>query len=333
MNQIRTYHYIISELCNLDCSYCNVNTFNSVYQSDDDFYKFYQTIESDNFKFDIFGGEPFLHLDQVEFIISVLEDDDRCKSIAIPTNGTIYNKRILAIINHPKVSVSISYDGINQLSYRGLCLAPEMKKLMGNKIKSVHCMITGSMYDNQDSNSNMLIRNHNLKINNMTLIRDNNSWTIQQADKFLNDLKSYIKVIFAFGYNTMNEIPSLIRIYLSSYLNYAIFKVPQSDCGIGDTYQTILADSTVTDCERFSRNDIIYTEDLKNSVLSECKTCNIKNYCNKGCIYEQIVNTKPMHELCYIYKGIYLIIKDYFIIEPIKFQEVVELFIKEKYGR
>jgi sulfatase maturation enzyme AslB (radical SAM superfamily) len=40
-----------------------------------------------------------------------------------------------------------------------------------------------------------------------------------------------------------------------------------------------------------------------------CQTCEVKNYCKKGCLFEQIKNQGPIEELCDIYKYTYREVK------------------------
>ena len=47
-------------------------------------------------------------------------------------------------------------------------------------------------------------------------------------------------------------------------------------------------------------------------LLSDCYNCNIFHLCNKGCIYEQIVNKQVIVELCDIYKGMFKIVQERF---------------------
>jgi sulfatase maturation enzyme AslB (radical SAM superfamily) len=43
--------------------------------------------------------------------------------------------------------------------------------------------------------------------------------------------------------------------------------------------------------------------------MPECQTCEVKNYCKKGCLFEQIKNQGPIVELCDIYKYVYKEVK------------------------
>jgi sulfatase maturation enzyme AslB (radical SAM superfamily) len=44
--------------------------------------------------------------------------------------------------------------------------------------------------------------------------------------------------------------------------------------------------------------------------MSECQTCEVKNYCEKGCLFEQIKNKGPIKELCDVYKFMYKNVSD-----------------------
>ena len=114
------YHYVLSEKCNMNCTYCNVDKQSKLYSTIEDFNNYYSTINDLEFDFDIFGGEPFLYLDIVNHIVNELTADRRCRSINITTNGTITNPMVRQISKNSKVHLTISYDGMDQITNRGI---------------------------------------------------------------------------------------------------------------------------------------------------------------------------------------------------------------------
>jgi sulfatase maturation enzyme AslB (radical SAM superfamily) len=42
--------------------------------------------------------------------------------------------------------------------------------------------------------------------------------------------------------------------------------------------------------------------------MEKCQSCEVKYYCRKGCLFEQIKNQGPIEELCVAYKYIYSLV-------------------------
>jgi len=126
---MKTWHYVISEKCNLKCLYCNVDVNNNLRLDERAFDIFYKKILSSNERYilSLFGGEPFLQLDIIEYIISRIKDDVNLISIPITTNGTIYNEQVKRILKCNKIKCTISYDGILQEYNRG---TTKLKRMM-----------------------------------------------------------------------------------------------------------------------------------------------------------------------------------------------------------
>ena len=312
---VKTWHYVISEKCNLQCKYCNVDVDNNIRLNEEYFYNFYQTIKNKGpYIFNIFGGEPFMQLDIIKFILKIIQNDQDLISINITTNGTIYNDKVKYIISHPKVFATISYDGILQQHNRGTnkLFIKELREL-GATIG--HCMITGNDFETDEE---YLIDNHiNITdqglIADMTLVRDIDSWTNHQVNNFLIDYKKYINFIKSEidTYPSFKSLPGLIKTYLNPLLEFHMKNNSQNDCGCGTSHMAVIPDGRIVPCERFVRTDSINLLEHRNEILKDCNTCDIKDICHKGCIYEQLQNNGPITELCDIYKGINLILKDF----------------------
>lgn len=312
----KTWHYIISEKCNFKCTYCNVDVNNPTKLSNEDFDNFYkENIEliDEEYQFDIFGGEPFLTIDEIEYIIKYLEIDNNCRVIGITTNGSIYNDRVAKIVSHPKVICTVSHDGINQERNRGTShIFVDELKAAGAKLG--HSMLIGD--DFNSINYNPIMANHKELsriglLPDLTLVRDIGCWNKDQVEIFKYHYKSYINYIISLiknnTYNEFIEIPLLVRKYLAALLESVINSNNKTDCGCGTNYITVTPDKRLSPCERFLRDDsTINKMNNKWEVLDKCLKCDIYNYCDKGCIYEQLKNEGPIQELCDIYHIIFI---------------------------
>ncbi len=315
---MKTWHYVISELCNMNCTYCNVDVHNNTRLDIEHYKEFIKNIskeEEEDFIFHIFGGEAFLQLDMVEFIVNDLKDNFNCKEISITTNGTIFNQRIKKLFDVKKFKCTISYDGTEQVNNRGdhKLYIDELKE--AGSVKA-HMMLVGS---NFKAGENFLVKNHILiesmgLIPDMTLVRDIDTFNDFQVGMFLTQYRGYCALIIdkinLDSYDTFNELPGLIKQYLSAILDYGIMKHSKENCSAGIDYHAIEPNGTVSPCERFSREvegrDLL--EEFNNledkTMMNECKTCSISDVCHKGCIYENIKNKGVILSLCAIYKGI-----------------------------
>jgi len=297
------YHYIVSEFCNMKCTYCNVDTNNKIQLSLTFFKEFIKEISGENYEFHIFGGEVFLN-DNIRQMVDILKFEDNCSDICITTNGTVFNDEVKYIMVQPKVRITLSHDGLKQTKNRG------EQKIHDEFFKfGTHSMLTGDDFNE----CGYLKANHDYLLSlktipNFTLVRDIDAWTFEQASNFLIDYEKYVDEILGDDYKIdFIKIPSLIRGGFNSILNFYVNGHSQLDCGVGDNkaYLTILATGERTSCERFTRSDDKIED--KNKYLIECDTCEIRDFCNRGCIYEQIKNKGVIAELCEIYKGMHAI--------------------------
>lgn len=306
---MKTYHYVLSEQCNMNCTYCDVDVKNKNKISLSDFDKLFDNIKHERFVFDIFGGEAFLNLDDVEYIVKKLQIDN-CIKINITSNGTIYNSRVIDIMNSPKVNITLSHDGENQKLHRG------NKKVFSKEYlehsANIHCMVVGKDFDTDNYLINLekSFQKMHQKTVDVTLVRDIGTWTEEQARRFIISFRKYVDYMLPMilECTNYNQLPGLIKTYLSPIIEYSYTGYQKTNCQAGIKYFAISPKSKdLVPCERFLRDDAVYTKFKKNfgkEYLNECDTCDIKNTCHKGCIFEQVKNNGVIPELCAIYKGI-----------------------------
>ncbi|MCK5180383.1 MAG: radical SAM protein [Candidatus Omnitrophica bacterium] len=119
MFNINKITLLLSNRCNLKCSYCFVSTENEEQLSEEQisiFIRwFLQQKNTANYReLDIFGGEPFFEFELLKMAIQFFKKHNRDKESrihTIPVNGTILTEEILRFIKKEKLSVSISLDG------------------------------------------------------------------------------------------------------------------------------------------------------------------------------------------------------------------------------
>ena len=350
---MKTLHYVLSEKCNLNCSYCDVNVNDKHYHSNKDFDKFFESYINplnEEYQFDIFGGEPFLHINEINHIIEALEKEDNCKKIRITSNATIYNQSVVKIIQHPKVVLTVSHDGAFMEMNRGIDYI-KMGKMyfnqyneacvaVGKRLK-VHSMLTGNMFI-QPLNSEPLIK-HQLNTLNLMfidyknidisfeIVRDKGSWTMYQAKEYIKSFKYYVDyLVDKIKYRDVDYLDPLYMSYASALIEASLNKNYQRPtCGVNTGKHQTFFNNKVIACERFDRyapsHEYLYISSKFDELYSNCKKCPVEKLCNKGCIYETILNKKPIDEVCYIIKESFKIVQASF--DEIG-KEVIQYFYK-----
>ena len=113
---------MLSPECNLQCAYCYMKRHNKSNESPkmskeviDKTIQVFKDHKQGSFRIELFGGEPLLQLDLVEYVAQITKDDPQIESITIPTNGYVvcsdYDIIINLLRNYPKVFLSLSVDG------------------------------------------------------------------------------------------------------------------------------------------------------------------------------------------------------------------------------
>jgi uncharacterized protein len=111
---------MVTHECNLCCSYCYSGHKESRVMKPDIAFKAVErginsVIDGGILELSFFGGEPLLEVDLLDDIIKYAEKLIVPKrislKISLTTNGTILNKRVKELINHPALTLSVSCDG------------------------------------------------------------------------------------------------------------------------------------------------------------------------------------------------------------------------------
>jgi len=111
---------ILSPHCNLSCQYCYMKQHNKGFKSP---IMNFETIDQaidlfsnfkahQHFSIELFGGEPFLQPQHIEYILEKTKTNNQINSIIIPTNG--YYSQIIEqfLKTYSKLQISLSVDGI-----------------------------------------------------------------------------------------------------------------------------------------------------------------------------------------------------------------------------
>jgi len=311
---MKTLLVVLSEKCNLNCSYCGVDKWSKLsidpYLYLEEFHKMRARFPDETIKIDFFGGEPLLQMDLIQTILDGVKHDDNLK-LFMPTNGLLLDEKKVQFLIDNNIEVSLSFDGLwqdrNRLQLNGkktLHRFMEMRDLF-RQIPGVNChtMVTKGCYN--------LLENHlwikeNFGFNpELTLVRDVGTWDQYSVDQ----LKVGITEMFDWYIeNPEQGMPYFVLFYLRHFLDYHSKGVTTDNCGAG-THMFMFSENKVVPCTRFKDSPDMIAEIPKYAQMPVCQTCEVKNYCKKGCLFEQIKNQGPIVELCDIYKYTYREVK------------------------
>lgn len=300
---------VMSEQCNLDCGYCGMDKRTNEKIDVQKFFLDYEETRkknpSEKIKINFFGGEPLLQFGMIKEIMSKIEDDN--VEYAMPTNGINMTEEMVKYFNEKEVFVSISYDGLWQGNNRPLLSGADSKESFERKIgildklefKKSHTMIGSGNYNLLE---NWLHIKNKLGTNTeLTLIRDRGVWTMDNVGPLI----AGIEELFEWYENSDgSDMPQFILFYYRHFLLYESKGVVVNSCGAGKETLFYSKDKVVP-CVRFNGEAEAESKIDDFREMEACKKCSVRNYCKKGCLFEQIKNNEPIEELCIIYRSIY----------------------------
>lgn len=305
-----TFSIALSEQCNLNCSYCNVDKLSKKQIDPKQFILSFEKLRFQNpnelIQIDFYGGEPLLHWSAIEEIIESTKNDKNLKYY-MPTNGLLLTEEKVTYLNQNDVQVSLSFDGLWQNTNRKQHSGNDTLELyvakrdLFRKLKNLKChtmIYTG----NTNLLENHLFISDLLGVNpSLTLIRDVGVWTEEDAFKVnegFSDLMRWYKNNFSFA-----DMPNLIREYMGHIILYSTKKMRVDNCGAGISHLSF-TENQVIPCNRFKDSESI-AKIPQFRMMRECESCEVRNYCKKGCLYENIKNDGPVSEICIMYKHFY----------------------------
>lgn len=332
---MKIFSITMSEACNLNCTYCNVDKKSKKSVDDnkviDSIIEFVKN-NNEKTQIDFFGGEPLLQFEKIKNIIINTKHLDI--KYFMPTNGLLLDDNKLKFLNDNNVRISLSYDGLWQENRKqgnkNISKVYLERRDFFNKIPNfkIHTMIYPGNYN--------LLENHLFLLNyganpELTLVKDVGVWNTESVNLLNNGISElfdwYIENI------ETQEIPNFIKHYLMPVVIYKSKKFEVQSCGTGSTYFSF-SENKLISCNRF-KDEPEFEKLIPNFLnMNKCSTCEIKSYCKKGCMYENIKNDGPINEVCDIFKHIFKCIFD--MINKLKnndkFKQLLVNMIKDEYG-
>ena len=327
INDLNEITLILTEDCNLNCSYCdqihtkkNQNIKNII-----DFFNFIKIKEINKpIQIELFGGEPFLEKDLIfnifSYIRSILTGPQRYLiTFKINTNGTLWNEKYFELLKYLRdnnfniPNFIISYDGLWQDKRSN----EHLTKIIEENIKSIFsikCLasVTKISFSYNGFEDQNLLKNYLYIINKFPvsiftikhyLIRELWKWNEKKFKKYQEDFKELLKFDFI-QYKNYKKHLVYINQKIHEFLN------PKLGCGLGETRIT-LKQNEILNCgldNDFNDEKNITSKDIKYNCLS----CEIFNYCDKICPKKIFhMNKEGINYWCEIKKIEYKILMNY----------------------
>jgi len=258
----------LSEKCNLNCSYCNQDKLSKDVIDPQLFLNEYRRVRK-SFPDELIQIDFFggEPLLFMDLIKTIISETENDGNIqyGMPTNGLLLTEEILEYLIEKKVNVSLSFDGLWHDKNRLQLNGKGTVPRFFEKVRDMHVWDSKSV--------------ERLKVGITELF----NWYIDNPEE---------------------EMPYFILFYLRHFINYESNGFVKDFCGAG-TDIFMFSENKPVPCNRFKDNPEMVELIPEYQRMSECQTCEVKNYCEKGCLFEQIKNKGPIKELCDVYKFMY----------------------------
>ena len=310
----------ITDLCNLDCSYCyrltkesrRVSSIEGLKEIADFIAKISQKREDKNIAVTFFGGEPLLYPENIFTAIDYFKTkyQDYTYKFAINTNATLFTDDILDKINKYDILLYLSIDGTktahdaNRKSFDGSGSFEKIEPFL-------------SVINKNDAYVEKVISANNVEYTFSSIkyfygmgfkkFIVSPNFSDRWDDKNFAVLKKEYKNLADFYYRLQSKKKEIYINLFDDKLNCHLFKwkLKEKSCSIGQTVFAFSVDGLIFPCTRFIANDRdneFCIGDVKNgfdvkklaalnayhaSDKAECADCSIKDRClgnSCGCI-------------------------------------------------
>jgi len=339
--QFSTISLFLTNNCNLRCNYCYEKNQHKVNNMSEEIAKLSINFLLSNLcentvpVISLFGGEPLLNFELIEFICKYLESHEVPCKFSLTTNGTIMNDKIHSLLNYHDIKVMLSLDGGKE------------KQDTNRKFEN-----GGGSYDKIETNVRRYLQNDlpNIVVRNTITKKDTDYKktynffremgyrslisipiaTINDDEKLsdddINELIYNCKMI---AEDVVNDIIDGKEILNANFFNFGKLYSNGNGtyCGAGIKSVAIDTNGDIYHCHRFVGNskfrlgnlvegiqkDMIvnmqseYFDRLNN--LYECEDCWALNLCKGGCMHENLMESGSINKtdsrLCNIRRAWY----------------------------
>lgn len=330
-----TLEVSVTEKCNLGCPYCYVAnrptwmTKEVFDQGMKDLPKLMQRSGDKEYHVSFFGGEPLLNWDLITHAVPYLKSDEKCRGINIITNLTMIDENKAHFLKENGVGVSWSFDGMSSNETRPLLpllenTNPETGELFDGilsmyeyKRDIITKLTNGCKVMIWPGNTKDMTENFEFLLSwgidhpDFSIVRDD-VWTkediivfreecIRLADKWIEKLKQGIPSSIGF-----------LRLAILDILFGLVKGKRPFGCFAGTNGGVLMSSGEFYPCARFASKKIMrmdenydfryYQKHFNPKNYDKCEPCKLKQVCNAGCTYSQVMNdNKPLDSICELF--------------------------------
>jgi uncharacterized protein len=312
---------IVSNGCNLNCTYCFEHDKTNEKLSGDDMktildkcYESYSKIDDKNkipLIINFFGGEPFLNFEVIEYALKYARDQKYNMEFGVTTNLTILTDHMIDVIEEYELGLLISIDGTKEIHDRNRCKSFDtvqknikrlMEKHLGYLLEARITLMPQDVTSLLDSIKTVV----DMGIVNVAPVPVTDTiWN----DQDIINLKDNLSIVWQWLFDMYNDNDNkknisikFIEDYMEKVLTMQSFEDQTKVCSAGSNQTcSIGVNGEIMPChQRHTVNvgkdnlvmgNILEDTDIKpvafnnmtrNSEL-DCSTCIAKNICRGGC--------------------------------------------------
>jgi radical SAM protein with 4Fe4S-binding SPASM domain len=339
------FQLVLTEECNMACTYCYIDQKKKV-MSKEIFNAHYALLPFIMEKYDqeyynaaLFGGEPLLNWDLIEYIVPIFQNDPKCQNIIVMTNGLVFQKEgKLQWLLDNKVNISLSFDGLWNIKNRPLKSGESSLPIYMDKDKPLYkyltsgtsckVMIAPESVDSMVENYEWFINTLGITSPDYSLVRDHN-WDEHSVSKFRIEIKKLADTNIKYIKDGTRSMIGFFQLAILDMLFGETYGKRPFGCFAGCNGAGFMPDGKVYPCARFGSNDKYMLFDSVNKKIhkknieklnspqvsnpknyEKCQECVIRQYCNAGCTYSQLDNCngekcEPLDTVCELYYSLY----------------------------
>jgi len=339
------FQIVTTEDCNLACEYCYINQQpnNMTNEIFDKHFKMLPKIMDfygqHEYTAALFGGEPLLNWELIEYIIPILKNDSHCKFIIAMTNGLVlqddYKRQY---IDDNQIALSLSFDGLwneknRKLKHGGssldLYLTEPLKSYFFGRGGGCKVMVSPDCVPTMVDNFKWFVEELNVNNPDFTLVRDD-IWTDYDVANYEIECHLLANQVIKYYNEGINANVGFFQLYTLDLLFGKSFGKRPFGCFAGTGGAGFMPNGDIYPCARFGsckekkignsfnqeftkEIQLLRNPNLINpKTFKKCLECELYKYCNGGCMNSQLKNSsspeeyaEPIDNLCKILKITY----------------------------
>lgn len=314
------FQLVLTENCNLACTYCYIDqqhnymtkeTFDAHYKMLPQLMEFYG---QQTYNAALFGGEPFLNWELIEYITPILQNDPKCQFIIAMTNGLVLKDDYKRdFVSKNKIALSLSFDGLWNKTNRPLKSGgSSLDEYMSEPLRSFFSgkgackvMIAPESVPTMVENFKWFVEEYGMNAPDFSLVRDD-IWSDADIKLFGEELEKLTDLIIDYFKNGKAVMVGLLQLYILDLLFGESYGKRPFGCFAGCNGAGFMPDGKVFPCARFGSNNkypiadsntgefLAHSKILRNPLITnpttytKCKECSLYKYCNAGCTFQQL---------------------------------------------